>query len=1148
MISQGNAFMKYREKNKNKYEGFRQRKIETPVYDASNKVYGNNEILNTQDNSELIQSQKSYLSDYSNTFNKVTEKSQDYVNRISPSNPYLNKFVHFTNDPIVYVTNLGVAKPISSWETYQSLLGKNGCPSDAVSAPMEWNGPYIEGSTIPLKPSLVVGPPMNPGESCGNEGKNVYVSSLISKDAIAAYEGCYQDSSPSIMTFIGEVPPVKIDASITNGDFSQPVIANNTYDYYSESDHKVPGWDFTAVLANDSNAWGYVKPYPVGQQYCSIQGQQYIRQHINFSPGTYTLTFYSAGRNCCDGSGLSNPINIVIDSQTKDTWTIYNFQPPLDKWKSYSVPVNIYAPGMHSISFEGTWSASDRSSALQGIRLSSSGSVSAGSGNYTYDQCKTAAIDGGYQYFGIQYGNPSTGKGYCAVSNDSVSATKNGTSYAISAALPLWASNTSNTDAGNIASLTIQGSLSVINSQGAVIFSTKVGDVTGSNENTGGFSDGKPTPSNYVGCYGDTGNRAMPNTSNGQYFPLEKCKQLAEQNNYSYYAVQNNNNTLNGWCAGSNDLNEIKKYGIASNCSRLSDGTIGGGGWANAVYKIDSPPSDYFMMLKDEGVMCLYKGIFPYDNQGLIWEATLNGPKQKPNPAFAASKGKYGRNFIKTGDTLAAGDFVGSSDGSIYLIMQSDGNLVLYTSSSAENCSKTADGSSSMGGQGATALYKMSEVGNPANLGKIGYVDKNSEIYMYPDNKIGLSNNYVKHVDSGSAGNDIPGAASSGGSLNQCKNICNSLSECYGFEYHSSVNVCYPKDKNMYPVGPKQSLNVGNGDDLYVREKLVKEGFETGFNLIENGDFSSPRMDKDTAKYTTATYTLSVPNWEFAAILNNGDGWSELPKPMPYGDQCAYIQYVGYITQQINDVSIGTYNLTFASTGRQTGWNTESNGIDIILDKETTPVTVLSFQPPLGKWKDYSVSIEIKSAGTHSITFQGQGNARDTTGGYDVSSAIQGVTLISNGSGSDGGASGGKGSVEIDTNKWKNYTNNNKIFDDSIVDSVSKQLSDADKKQLADLNNQISRFSQDIELNNMDYKQKLSNVNSRTVENTGFMDNYYDEYDTIQSKIKTSRTNLINMDNIVSDTNILVIQQNAHYVLYAMIAIILLIITIKFLS
>jgi hypothetical protein len=56
-----------------------------------------------------------------------------------------------------------------------------------------------------------------------------------------------------------------------------------------------------------------------------------------------------------------------------------------------------------------------------------------------------------------------------------------------------------------------------------------------------------------------------------------------------------------------------------------------------------------------------------------------NGKQMQPNPYYAADKGKYGKNWMSSGSTLAIGEFIGSTNGDIALIMQSDGNLVLYT-------------------------------------------------------------------------------------------------------------------------------------------------------------------------------------------------------------------------------------------------------------------------------------------------------------------------------------------------------------------------------------------------------------------------------------------------------------------------------------
>jgi hypothetical protein len=143
----------------------------------------------------------------------------------------------------------------------------------------------------------------------------------------------------------------------------------------------------------------------------------------------------------------------------------------------------------------------------------------------------------------------------------------------------------------------------------------------------------------------------------------------------------------------------------------------------------------FFLILQDDGNMCIYRGSGPNDNQGLIWESKTNGQQLKANPAFTADKGKYGKNSVASGMTLGAGEFIGSNDGSIYLIMQADGNLVLYTSENGENCPKMNDGNSG-GGEGANALYELAEVGIPANLGKIGYVDSNSLLSVYNDSNM----------------------------------------------------------------------------------------------------------------------------------------------------------------------------------------------------------------------------------------------------------------------------------------------------------------------------------------------------------------------------------------------------------------------------
>jgi len=733
---------------------------------------------------------------YQKLLNKVSGGNSDYINRVSSTNTYLNKLVRWTdpsaNGAVMYVTNQGVAKPINDINVLKSILGSNGCPNikNMVDITIPWDSSYIvEGTTIPTSPSLVVGPFMTTGESCGNEGNNVYVDSLINPNASVTYNGCYADSaSEPVMTFIGGSPPTI--SGIVNGSFSQPVIKNNTYQGIT-SESQVPGWNFSAVLVNNSSAWGYPTPYPNGNQCCSLQNTGYVEQTLNLSTGSYTLSFMACGRKTQDGP---NKIDIKLNGTT-----FYSITPTSNVWTSYSSSFTVTTSGNNIINFSGTNTSGDKSSAIQNIALDSSG-VSSTLGSYTYDMCKQSAIDGGYKYFALQNVNTENSMGYCAVSNDNVSATKNGTSYVTSSVVSLWDAKTNGS--GNTASLTNQGTLTVYNSSGASIFNTT--------------ADTTLTSGGYIGCYNDKSTRAMTNTSNNKYYSFDTCKQYAIDGNYKYYGSQNKDKNNNGWCVASNDLSSSQKYGIANNCTTDSSGNYMGGAWSNAIYSTDSTGS-YYLILQDDGNMCIYKGTSPSDNQGAIWCSSTNGKQQQPNTLYTADKGKYGQNWIASGSTLSAGDFVGSTDGSIYLIMQTDGNLVLYTSETSENCQKMNDGNTGGGAYG-NALYEISQVGIPDNIGKVAYVDSNSLLYPYPDSSIGLSNDYNLYSNYDSAGHDISNASISNSDIDSCKSACNNMQNCYGFTFDKTNNVCYPKDNTMYP---KSSRTANSSMDLYVRKPKI---------------------------------------------------------------------------------------------------------------------------------------------------------------------------------------------------------------------------------------------------------------------------------------------------------------------------------------
>ena len=100
---------------------------------------------------------------------------------------------------------------------------------------------------------------------------------------------------------------------------------------------------------------------------------------------------------------------------------------------------------------------------------------------------------------------------------------------------------------------------------------------------------------NEVGCYKDTGNRAIPTLEgedsilDGSYSsrtnPIAKCAVAAMRAGYRTFAVQNG-----GWCAASASAPQTyDKYGKSTACK--GDGE--GGPWANQVYELEGKSRNF---------------------------------------------------------------------------------------------------------------------------------------------------------------------------------------------------------------------------------------------------------------------------------------------------------------------------------------------------------------------------------------------------------------------------------------------------------------------------------------------------------------------------------------------------------------------------
>jgi hypothetical protein len=798
-LTQGKQFNAYQSKIK--------KNINTPNKGYNKKRYGKEgfttEEQKTTESGQIKTSQKD-LDEYKQlkaTYDKlmmqyilydsyVNNTNSKGISRVSSDNPYLNKNLLFKDGTICYVTNKGVAKPYTSIDDYKNTVGKNGCPPEGyVELNIPWSAKFIEGTIIPTKPPLIVGSKMVAGQSCGYETNNIYVNKYIPNDVSPSYMGCFSVSENNDnMTFIGDKPDTKT-TSIENSIFETPILSNNTFKYIT-SNSEVPGWTFNgAALLNNSSVWGYTLPYPNGNQCVSIQNDTSISQLISLSANTtYILKFMSCGRNCCSSPAQSNTIRVELyDTNNMLVLTIYEVIPPINIWTSYSKTFNVSTTGNYQLKFSGTNTQGDNSSAIQNITLNTDSS-SGGSGNYTYEECKNAAISSGHAFFALQNVNTKTSKGYCAVSNSSPAISKYGEAFVPSKLISLWSSNTAE-QPGNTATINNTGSLAVIDSSGKAIYATPATTTT---------------EGNYLGCYADKSSRAMPNTSNGAYYPLDKCRELAIEQGYKYYAGQNYLSDNSVWCAGSNDFTTATKYGKATNCVN-KDGTMLGNDWSNSIYSVE-PGGDYYLILKDDGNMCIHRGTDPNNDQGQIWSSETGGKQQSANPSMEASKGKYGKNWMATGSTLVMGDFISSTKGDLVLMMQEDGNLVLYTFDMELNCKKMDDGNMG-GGMNANAAYDIQKTAFPKNMGLLAYIDTDSKLKKYPDSMIGFTNDYQIYQNTDSYGNDITSLTVT--DENECQIACNDNQDCSAYVYQGTTSTCWLKNRSAIERQPANDLTLG---------------------------------------------------------------------------------------------------------------------------------------------------------------------------------------------------------------------------------------------------------------------------------------------------------------------------------------------------
>uniref|UniRef100_A0A6C0KV09 Apple domain-containing protein n=1 Tax=viral metagenome TaxID=1070528 RepID=A0A6C0KV09_9ZZZZ len=850
-LNQGIMFKKYQNKIRN------ETKIKKPSNKKSfweKKILGkegfeSGDYANAQFSEIKVLQDKlnELLAEYDIQNKGLIGKTTEYSNIVSGTGKYSGKNVRFTTGHICYVTKQGVVRYIGSPDLWESIQGKYGCPGyEYIELGIPWSDSYwTEGTIIPTDPPLISGVPMSANEPCENYGQNVYVNEFV-RNPTEKYVGCYRDKPDNVIK--NPVPVLNSDSDQGFQTLSSSVYLgdSNSFGAFRAFDQRNDTWWHSDVRAETNyNASTGIYEGQTSFPYIDTTGTaqtmygEWLWVHL---PASQIVSSYEIIPRPDNGSFTTRSPNTwyIMGLNAGQSWHVIDYQEN-QNFSQEGKKFNITYPGSYEyylivptvVGNSDTASSNNRYcvqiAAFNLSVASDSGftndnrAMSWDQGAYqTYDACKQMAVDRGYKYFGLQDVRDN-GTAACLLSNDIARTEMYGEAMNTNM-IPIWDSKTYGHTVNGM-TMTIGGN--------AVIWESGTNAEIWISPNApvdcawGGYANPDTVQGSFGGnCVGkpkniDCGNPSPTESYGtegivGNLNPYLKNAAINSYNsstpNFSYSSLSEYTGGDPAFCCG-----KTVTYSYQCGGGPFKSGEIGGGANIDFDCSAEVANCKFFLILQGDGNLCIYRGTGPNDQRGgAVWCAMTNGQQKEPNPDWVASKGKFGVNYLVSGQGLLPGEWIGSDDGSLKLIMQTDGNLVLYTSTRNLNCVTKED--KSYGGGWANAVYELNGVGNGNNIKKLGYVDSNGSLSEYPADMIGKGTDYKMIQNYDSAYNDIPGMPLQNSNVDQCKSACNSNNDCAGFVFDRSSNNCWIKDGNMYPKGQRQP---NSNIDLYLRSPTL---------------------------------------------------------------------------------------------------------------------------------------------------------------------------------------------------------------------------------------------------------------------------------------------------------------------------------------
>jgi len=376
--------------------------------------------------------------------------ASSYLKTISPEDSFLGKNVQFTgNNKMGYITNQGIFK---SYGNNNTLIGQNagnnGCPAGVNDIP----GSMVNHQSTGAPFLFIEGTPMKPYQSCGNEGENVFVSS-VSANPSADYLGAFYDNMESpLMTFLDNGQD-----TFSYADCMQAAV-NNNYTYFGLQNANTSQSNQLqsvqcAVATDDSQAMSMGEAvagcqqqsdgYAYGSQdstalyetptaqFVATFGDNPNRAMTLINGGSQTFSFKDcykyASENGYQYFGLQNgtgPSN--AQCAVSNDYSQLSQYGETDNQRFSIEDKKIYGGGWANSVYE-------INTVSPNVGCFNSGILPLIGYNTNFQDCQSLASSQNYKYFGLTNGGPGTAS--CVATNSEAEATMNG-EYHPSVTLP----------------------------------------------------------------------------------------------------------------------------------------------------------------------------------------------------------------------------------------------------------------------------------------------------------------------------------------------------------------------------------------------------------------------------------------------------------------------------------------------------------------------------------------------------------------------------------------------------------------------------------------------------------------------------------------------------------------------------------------